>query len=148
VVIEDKLMKWQVGDTERITYTIDDDCIRRFQSAVDFSPSNLDDEATMRAIFGKRVVHGPIAASLISSLLGTLLPGPGSILLEQTFKYVAPVVVDDVLTASATITAIRADKPVVTLNTRAMNQSGQTVIEGQAKVLFRELNDWKERRGV
>lgn len=141
-------MKWKVGDSAQLTAVVDDQRIRNFAVAVeDLNPIHLDDEAAMKSIFGKRVAHGMISASFISAILGTRLPGPGSILLGQSFKYVASVYVDDTITASVTVTAIRDDKPILTLDTRAINQHGRTVLTGDATVLFRELDDWQTRQG-
>ncbi|MCB2211621.1 MaoC family dehydratase [bacterium] len=140
-------MKWKVGDSAQLTAVVDDQRIRNFAVAVeDLNPIHLDDEAAMKSIFGRRVAHGMISASFISAILGTRLPGPGSILLGQSFKYIAPVYVDDIVTASVTVTAIRDDKPILTLDTKAVNQHGQTVLTGEATVLFRELDDWRERQ--
>ncbi len=85
-------MKWNVGDSAQLTAVVDDQRIRNFAVAVDdLNPIHLDDEAAMKSIFGRRVAHDMISASFISAILGTRLPGPGSILLGQSFKYVAPV---------------------------------------------------------
>ena len=67
--------------------------------------------------------------------MGTELPGTGSIYLSQTLQFLAPVYLDDTLTARVTATKVREDKPIVTLETVCENQRGETLIRGEAVVL-------------
>jgi 3-hydroxybutyryl-CoA dehydratase len=78
-----------------------------------------------------------LVAGHISPVLGTLLPGPGTIYLNQTLSFKAPVYVGDRITARVTIVHVRDDKPVITLKTSCTNQDGTLVIEGEAVVLVR-----------
>ncbi|MFH0883788.1 MAG: MaoC family dehydratase [bacterium] len=132
-------MKWQVGDSDTLIVTVSEGLVGKFQAAVlDFSRLPEESDAVLEKVFGGRVVHGVIPMSFVSSLLGNQLPGPGGILLGQSFRFKAPVFVGDVITASATIREIRNDKPVIALDTVCTNQKGETVLEGEAHVLFRE----------
>lgn len=71
----------------------------------------------------------------MSAVLGTELPGTGSIYLSQTLKFLAPIYLDETITARVTVTKVREDKPVVTLETVCENQRGETLIRGEAVVL-------------
>jgi enoyl-CoA hydratase len=95
---------------------------------------HLDDSFAATTIFGQRVVHGMLVASLFSGLIGTKLPGERSIYLGQSLSFKAPVFIGDRVTASVEIIKIREDKPIVTLRTVCVNDKGTVVIDGEAVV--------------
>jgi 3-hydroxybutyryl-CoA dehydratase len=105
----------------------------------DTNPVHLDAVHAAGTRFGQRVAHGLLTGSLISAVLGTKLPGPGSIFLSQTFKFLKPVHIGDTITATVKVTSIRQDKPVITLAARCVNQHGESVLEGESVVLFEEV---------
>jgi 3-hydroxybutyryl-CoA dehydratase len=130
-------MALQVGDTASQARTITDDDIRAFAEVTgDHNPVHLDDEFAQRTRFGRRIAHGMLGASLISAVLANQLPGGGTVYLSQTLKFAAPVYVGDTVTARVTITHVRDDKPIVTLETVCLNQRGETLIKGEAVVLI------------
>src|ERR1700716_1735419 len=119
-------MNLKVGDTASLTKTITDSDIRAFaELSGDRNPIHLDDEYAATTRFGRRIAHGMLAASLISTVLGTELPGTGTIYLSQNSRFLAPVYPGDTVTARVTVTNIREDKPTVTLETICENQSGE-----------------------
>ena len=129
-------MRIKVGDTASSTRKITDADILGFAAlSGDHNPLHLDDSYAATTRFGKRVAHGMFSASLISAVLGNDLPGTGSIFLSQTLKFLAPVYPGDILTARVTVTDVREDKPIVTLETVCENQRGETIIRGEAVVL-------------
>jgi len=126
----------KVGDTASLTKTITDTDIRAFaELSGDRNPIHLDDEYAATTRFGRRIAHGMLAASLISTVLGTELPGIGTVYLSQNSQFVAPVYPGDTVTARVTVRTIRDDKPIVTLETICENQRGETIIRGEAIVL-------------
>ena len=126
-------MKVEVGQTASVTCTITDQMVRDFaRLSGDDNSIHLDEEAARRSRFGKRVAHGMLVASLFSQVMGKKLPGYGTIYLSQTLKFKAPVFIGDTVTAEVKVTAVRPDKPIVTLATTARNQNGEVVIEGEA----------------
>ena len=128
-------MAWKVGDTVSISKTISDSDVRTFaEISGDHNPVHLDDKYAANTVFGRRIAHGILTASLISSAIANHLPGPGTLYLGQTLKFVAPAFPGDTITATITVTAVREDKPILTLQTVCKNQAGQTVIEGEATV--------------
>ena len=85
-------MKLTVGDTAEITRTIAESDIEAFAGVTgDRNPVHLDDEFAKNTRFGRRIAHGMLTASLISSVLANHLPGEGSVYLGQTLQFVAPV---------------------------------------------------------
>ena len=77
-----------------------------------------------------------LTASLISSVIANQLPGEGSIYLAQSLKFVAPVFPGDTVTAIVTVISVRADKPIMKLETVCLNQRDETVLKGEATVLI------------
>lgn len=133
-------MNFKVGDIATVTKKITDEDIRHFADLVgDYNSLHLDDEYSHKTRFGRRIAHGMLSASLISTAIGTKLPGAGTVYLSQTFKFVAPVFPDDTVTARVTITNIREDKPIVTLETVCFNQQNEPVVRGEAVVLVESI---------
>ena len=129
-------MNLKVGDTASLTRTVTNDDIRAFADlSGDHNPIHLDDGFAATTRFGQRIAHGMFGASLISAVIGNELPGTGSIYLSQTLKFLAPVYPGDIVTARVTVTEIRDDKPIVTLECVCENQRGETLIKGEAVVL-------------
>ncbi len=127
----------KVGDYAELTRTFSDEDVRAFAHiSGDSNPIHLDDEYAAGTRFGRRLVHGMLTAGLISAVLGTQLPGPGSIYLSQTLKFRAPVFIGDTITARVTVKAVREDKPIVTFKTVCLNQEGKKVLEGEAVLIL------------
>ena len=129
-------MNFSVGDSAEITKTIEQGDIDAFAAVTgDHNPVHVDEEFAKTTRFGRRIAHGMLTASLISSVLANKLPGEGSVYLGQTLKFVAPVFPGDEITARVTIKEIREDKPILRLETICMNQRDEIVIRGEATVL-------------
>ena len=129
----DKTLK--IGDRAEISKAFTEDEVFRFAGlSADMNPLHLDKDFGKDSVFGHRVVHGMLAASLFSGLIGMKLPGRGSIYLGQTLVFKAPVAIGEQVTASVEIIKIREDKPIVTLRTLCLNAEGKTAIEGEAVV--------------
>ncbi len=103
----------------------------------DKNPLHLDDTYAKQTRFGARIAHGAFTFALISAALGMNLPGPGTVYMSQSLKFVKPVYLNDTITATVEITAIRAEKGIVTLKTECANQRGEKIAEGEA-VVFHE----------
>ena len=126
----------KVGDSASISKSFSDAEVRSFaEISGDKNPVHLDDDYAAQTQFKKRLVHGMLAASLISAVLGTELPGEGCIYLNQSIKFRAPVFIGDTVTAIVTVIKVREDKPIVTLETICKNQDDVVVIEGEAVLL-------------
>ncbi|MEO0082219.1 MAG: MaoC family dehydratase [candidate division WOR-3 bacterium] len=111
------------------------DVVQFAQLTGDTNPIHLDAELARRTRFGQPIVHGVLAAGLISAVIGTKLPGPGTIYLSQSLNFEAPVMIGDTITARVTVVRLRRDKPIATLETVCTNQNGRTVLRGKAVVL-------------
>lgn len=132
-------MKFKIGDQASISKTITEADIALFVAVSgDTNPLHTNAEYAKRSRFGERIAHGSLTASLISNVIGTKLPGVGAVYLSQTLKFIKPVKIGDTITATATLTQLREDKPILTLRTICTNQKGETVLEGEAHVLYDE----------
>lgn len=135
--IENKLFaEMQVGDTASLTRTLDKQTIQLFALVSgDMNPAHLDEQYAKTDVFRGIVGHGMWTGSLFSALLGTQLPGPGTIYLSQSLKFLHPVGLGETVAASVTITAKDEKKKRITLKTLCHNAKGEVVVEGEAVVL-------------
>ena len=100
----------------------------------DFNPVHVNEVEAGKSIFGKQVVHGMLSASLISTVIGTIMPGKGSSYLGQNLKFVKPVFFGDTITAVVTIIGIDDYKNILELQTQEFNQNNELVVDGTARV--------------
>lgn len=105
----------------------------------DHNPVHLDEVYAASSPFGKRIAHGFLTGSLISAVIGMELPGPGSIYLGQTLKFLAPVHINDTVTVSVEVIATREDKRLLTLLTQCVNQQGVVVLTGEATIKYMQV---------
>jgi acyl dehydratase len=130
------MLPLEVGQRAALSKTVNDADVRAFaELSLDDNPVHLDEDYAKTTRFGGRIAHGMLAASLVSAVIGTRLPGYGTIYLSQSLAFKGPVRLGDTLTASAVIKAVRADKPIITLETLVHNQRGELVLSGEAVVL-------------
>ena len=101
----------------------------------DVNPAHLDEEYAHSDMFHKIIAHGMWGGALISALLGTRLPGPGTIYLEQTLRFRRPVTLGDTITVSVTATAKDPERHRISFDCRCENQRGEGVIDGVAEVI-------------
>lgn len=129
-------MDLKIGDTFTITREITDDLVRAFaEVSGDHNPIHLDDEFAKQTRFGRRIAHGMLSGALISAVLGNEFRGLTIVYLSQSMRFTAPTFIGDVITTTATITAIREDKGIVTIETVCSNQDGATTVTGEAAIM-------------
>jgi len=125
----------RVGDMASLSKVFTEEEVAQFaEISTDRNPIHLDKEFAEASVFGQRIVHGMLVASLFSGLLGRKLPGEGTVYLSQSLNFKAPVPIGEQVTASVEVKRIREDKPIVTLRTICVNSEGQVVVEGEAVV--------------
>lgn len=124
-----------MGQTAELTHEVTEKDIRAFYELTgDDNPLHMDENYAAKTRFKKRVAHGILTASFLSTVVGTQLPGKGSLWLSQTIRFILPVRVGDIIKV---IVRVRHKSPalrVVVLDTEILNQNGQKVLEGEAKV--------------
>lgn len=125
----------KVGDKAQITKKMYMEDVLEFARLTgDTNLIHIDEEFAKKTIFKKKIVHGFLTASLISNVIGTKLPGLGTIYMSQTLNFTKPVYIDDVITAVVEVTKKDATKKDIELKTTCYNQNNEIVIEGYAKV--------------
>lgn len=125
-----------IGDTASVEHMLTQKDIELFAvMSGDVNPAHLDEEYAKSDMFHKIIAHGMWGGSLISTVLGTQLPGPGTIYLGQTFRFLKPVAVGDTVTARVTVIEKDEKKKRLTLKCVCLNQDGKEVIIGEAEVV-------------
>ncbi len=135
-----------IGDHATLTRTATRKDIALFAAASgDLNPSHMDDAFAAGERFGHVVVHGMWTASLISALLGTELPGPGTIYLGQDLRFLRPVKPGDAITASVTVREKHVGRNVVVFDCRCVDAAGMEVLTGTAEVIAPTVQHEVER---
>lgn len=125
-----------VGAMATIQRTLTESDIQLFAIlSGDVNPQHLDPQFAASSRFHGVIAHGMWGGALISAVLGTRLPGPGTIYLDQTLEFLAPVHIGDTLDVSVTVTARDSDSHRLTLACACTNQDGRRVISGEARVI-------------
>ncbi len=125
----------RIGQSAQMRRTIGRDDINAFALVSgDVNPAHIDDEYAEGTRFHGVIAHGMLAGALISSVLGTEFPGPGTIYLDQTLKFLLPVHVGDTLTVSVTVRGKDDAGREVRLDCLVQNQNGEAVVTGEARV--------------
>ena len=126
----------QVGDVPTFTKTVTESDITLFAGfSGDFNPAHINAVAAEQSMFGRRIAHGMLSAGFISTVLGTQLPGPGTIYMAQELRFVKPVFIGDTVTAICTVVERNEEKNRLKLETVVENQNGEKVITGFATVM-------------
>ena len=100
----------------------------------DENPVHLDKEYARQTIFGRRIAHGMLTASLISAVIAEQLPGHGTVYLSQTLKFVKPVLPGQLVTTTVLVTHIEYSNRRVTLDCKCKVDE-KVVLAGEAIVL-------------
>jgi 3-hydroxybutyryl-CoA dehydratase len=123
----------KVGDSAELSRTVTEDDIELFAKATgDFNPVHLDQAYAEKTFFKGRIAHGLLSLGFISTVLGNILPGHGTIYLSQEVKFLAPVRIGDTITARVEVIELIPEKNRVKFKTTCMNQDGKIVVEGTA----------------
>ncbi|WGJ16227.1 bifunctional enoyl-CoA hydratase/phosphate acetyltransferase [Methylocapsa sp. D3K7] len=126
----------QVGETASLARTLTYKDIELFAiMSGDVNPAHVDEVFAKSDMFHKIVAHGMWGGALISTVLGTLLPGPGTIYLGQSLHFLKPVGLGDTLTIRLKVVDKNPENCRILLDCQALNQHGQIVITGTAEVI-------------
>lgn len=126
---------FKVGDRVTTTVKITDDMVRKFaEVSGDFNPIHMDDEYAAKTRFKRRIAHGMLSGALISRALAQQL-GPGGVYLSQNMKFLNPVFIDDELVVELTVTGLREEKGIGTVETLVKKTNGDMVVKGEALIM-------------
>ena len=125
----------KIGDTAKFSKTVSESDIYQFAGVTgDFNPAHIDEAYAKKTFFKTRIAHGMLSAGFISTVIGTKLPGTGSIYIKQDLSFLAPVRIGDTITARVEVIEIMDGKNRVRLKTVCVNQEGAQVLDGEAVV--------------
>jgi 3-hydroxybutyryl-CoA dehydratase len=125
-----------VGQTASLDTTVTERDVQLFADITgDRNPVHLDAAAAAASRFGERIAHGMLTASYVSTVLGMRLPGPGTVYLEQHFRFLKPVPLGATVTAEVEVLELFPVKRRARLATRCRNEAGDLVLDGSATVL-------------
>jgi len=125
-----------VGQSASFSKTITEMDVYTFAGiSGDLNPAHVNEEYAKDTLFNGRIAHGMLGASLISAVFGMYLPGPGSIYMSQSLKFIAPVRFQDTLTATCTVKEKIEEKNRVVFDCVVTNQHGAQVIAGEALIM-------------
>ncbi len=138
----------QPRDSASLVRTVGRDDIDLFAAVSgDVNPAHVDAAFAATDLFGHIVAHGMWTGALVSAVLGTRLPGPGTIYLAQDFRFLKPVAPGDTVTATVTVKEKRPGKRIVLLDTVCTNQKGEEILTGAATVIAPDRTvEWQRMR--
>ena len=125
------LQDFEVGQHVTLTKTFTEDDVQRFVEITgDVNPLHVDEEFAKTTRFGRRVLHGMLTASILSTMVGMLLPGRGAIYRSQTIRFLLPVHIGETVTAHFVVRAIDREKHRLTIDSWIENEAGEKVLDG------------------
>lgn len=130
------MAEYKIGQTASYTRTITDEDVRAFAKVTgDENPVHLNDDYAKESRFGARIAHGFLTGAMISKILGMDFPGPGTVYLSQSMKFMGPAYIGDTLWATVTVTDYNKEKNRLTLLTQIVNQKAELILTGEAVVM-------------
>jgi len=131
------MVEMAVGAKASMERTITEQDIESFAKlSGDFSPIHMDEEYAKNTRFKGRIAHGMITAGLISAVLGTKLPGDGTIYLSQTLKFMAPVRIGETVVVEVEVLEMDATKNRARIRTTGKTEQAGLVVDGEAFVMY------------
>jgi len=125
--------KASVGDTAELSRQVTaEDIVRFTEISGDRNPLHYDQEAAKASRFGEIVVQGGVTSAVLNAVVAEKLPGPGTVFLNVTWDFRAPVRPGDTITGRVEVTGVREDKPITELRTSVVRGDGTVVLEGTA----------------
>ncbi len=129
-----------MGQSAEVTHTVTEEDIQTFGNlSGDYNPLHFDEDWAKTTMFEGRIAHGILTASFISTAIGMYLPGPGTIYMSQSMRFLGPVRIGDTITARVEVVNLNDEKERVTLKTICTNQDGKVVLDGEALVTLMKL---------
>ena len=130
------ITSFEVGQSASFCKTVSESDVYLFAGiSGDFNPVHINEEYAKEGMFKKRIAHGILTASFISTVLGTKLPGPGAIYAKQDLKFLAPVYIGDTVTATCTVKEVISEKNRIVMDCAVTNQDGVKVLVGEATLV-------------
>ena len=132
---------FEPGQHVTLSKTFTEEDVRRFiEITGDVNPLHVDEAFAAGTQFGRRVLHGMLTASILSTMVGMLLPGTGAVYRSQTIAFLRPVYIGDTVTAHFVVRAVDRVRHRLQIDSWIENEAGERVIEGACEVgLLRDV---------
>lgn len=125
-----------VGMYKTVSKTISEADVYTYAGLIgDINPLHVNEAYAKTTRFKTRIAHGMFTASFFSTIVGMLIPGADAIYLEQNCRFLLPVRLGDTITARGEITEIIPEKRIAVMHTTVVNEAGELVVDGEAKVM-------------
>jgi len=123
----------RVGQTAFRSLTVTAAHVRTYAELTgDYNPLHFDETFASATRFGGLVVQGGLTTGMLHALVAMDLPGPGTVFMNQNWRFTAPVFIGDTITARAEVLSVHATKPIAQMRFVVTRQTGETVLEGEA----------------
>lgn len=134
-------MTYRIGAKASFSKTIAECDVYGFAGITgDLNPLHVNEEEAKNMLFGRRIVHGMLTASFLSTVIASYMPGPGTVYMEQNSRFLKPVFLGDTITAQVEIAEL-LEKGRARLKTTVVNQDGAVVVDGTALVKLPERKE-------
>lgn len=125
----------KIGDSASFGKTVTESDIYMYAGVTgDLNPAHVNEAYARGTFFKTRIAHGMLSGGFISAVIGTRLPGPGTVYMKQSLSFLAPVRIGDTITATVEVVEKVDEKKRILLKTTCTNQDGTLVVDGQAMV--------------
>ncbi len=132
------MKKLKIGDSASTSKIFNYAEVKKYaEFSRDSNPVHFDSSYAQKTHFKKPIVQGLLVSSLFGGLLGSKLPGRGTIHLGQKLNFRKPVFVNEKVNITIEIINIRKDKPVITFKTECYKENGECAIDGEAVVMYK-----------
>lgn len=126
-------MNLTIGQKASRSMTLTDKHVQAYADLTgDYNPLHFDEDFAAGTTFGRLVVQGGLTTGLLHALVAMDMPGPGTVFLNQSWQFTAPVFIGDTITAEAEVLKVHESKPVTQLKITITRQDGEVVLDGEA----------------
>lgn len=136
VILGKSIDELAVGDKAWFAKTISETDIYQFAAVTgDFNPAHVNEAYAENTFFKNRISHGMLTVSLVSNILGTQLPGPGTIFVSESVEFMAPVYIHDTIEAVVEIVEINKEKNRCKFEAYCINQHDKKVLRAEGVIM-------------
>ena len=137
--LEQRFEDIELGQKKKFTIKITESMINNFAMiSGDYNPLHMDENYASTTPFKSRLCHGMLLASLFSRLVGMYLPGKHALLFSQSLNFPNVCFIGDTVTVEGEVLDKSEGTRIITVKTKILNNSGSSLVEGQAKIIVRE----------
>ena len=130
----------KMGQSAEVVHTVTENDIQVFGDlSGDYNPLHFNEDWAKTTMFRGRIAHGILTAAFISTAIGMHLPGPGTIYMSQSMRFLGPVRIGDTITARVEVVKLNDEKERITLKTTCINQEGKVILDGEALVTLMKV---------